>query len=83
MGLSDKEKKLLEDLQRKAEAPDPPPVGRSITASVDLGDAKQVELAIKHGFLTADEVEELKEGEGEGEEKEGDEKPTRRGYFDK
>ena len=79
--LSEKEKALLESLQAKAEAPDAPAIGRSISAHVDLGDEKQVALAIKHGFLTADEVEELNEGEGDDTGKEGNETPTRRGYF--
>lgn len=82
--LSDKEQALLKSLQAKAEAPDAPPIGRSINATIDLGDPKQIELAIKHGFLTADEVEELQEeGEGDGEAENGTETPKRRGYFDK
>lgn len=77
--LSESEKKALKRLQDKAEAPDAPPVSKSISASVDLSDEKSVAAAIKHGFLTADEVEELEE------EKEGKEKktatPNRKGYF--
>ena len=85
MALSAKEKEMLERLTKKADEPEAPPVGRSISATIDLGDPKQIALAIKHGFLTSDEVEDLKEEE-EGKEKEGkegDDTPKRRGYFEK
>lgn len=81
MGLSPAEKKALERLQRKAEEPDPPAVGRSVTASVDLSDPKSIAAAIKYGFLTESEVEDLQDDEGDGESDEGDETPKRRGYF--
>lgn len=81
MGLTAAEKKALERLQRKAEEPDAPPVSRSITATVDLSDPKSIAAAIKHGFLTSDEVEDLQDDEGDGESDEGDETPKRRGYF--
>jgi len=80
MGLTDAEKSLLAKLNKKAEEPDAPPVGRTINANIDLGDPKQVALAVKHGFLTADEVEELTEGDGE-EKEDSDETPIRQGYF--
>lgn len=79
MGLSAAEKKALERLQQKADEPDPAPVSKSISASVDLSDPKSIAAAIKHGFLTADEAEDLKE-----EEKNGDKKtttPRRKSYF--
>lgn len=80
--LSAAEQAVLDKLQAKMEAPDAPPVGRSIQASVNLGDPEQVKLAIKHGFLTADEVEELKDEE-KGDDEKGDDTPKRRGFFEK
>lgn len=78
--LSEKEAAALKRLQEKAEAPDAPSVGRSINVNVDLSDPKQIALAIKHGFLTPDEVDELEEEEtGNGEE--GEETPRRKGFF--
>lgn len=79
MGLSASEKKALERLQKKAEEPDPAPVSKSISATVDLSDPKSIAAAIKHGFLTADEVEEMKEDEKENGKK--DATPRRRSYF--
>jgi hypothetical protein len=81
--LSDSEQALLDKLNKKVEAPDAPSVGKSISATIDLGNADQVALAIKHGFLTADEVKEIKEGEEEGEsgDKKVASKPRRPGYF--
>ena len=80
MGLSESEKELLERLTKKSKEPDAPPVSKSISASIDLSDDKQVARAIEHGFLTATEVKELKEEEKE-EKKKGDSTPRRRGYF--
>lgn len=81
MGLSASEKKMLERLQAKAEEPDAPPVGRTLNASIDLGDPKQVALAQKFGFLTADEVEDDIDGDDDNDDDKGDETPKRRGYF--
>lgn len=78
--LSKQEQALLEKLQAKMEAPDRPSVGRTLNATIDLGDPKQVALAIKHGFLDADDPELGDEGGSEGAEQ-PDEKPNRRGYF--
>lgn len=80
MGLSAAEKKALERLQAKAEEPDPAPVSKSISATVDLSDPKSVAAAIKHGFLTADEVEEMKEEEKEDGKKSAS-TPRRKSYF--
>lgn len=77
--LSESEKAMLKRLQEKADAPDAPPISKSITATVDLSNEKSIAAAIKHGFLTADEAEELKEEEKK--EKKGDATPRRRGYF--
>lgn len=80
--LSKSEQAALKKLQDKSEAPDAPPVSRSVSATVDLSDPKSVALAIKHGFLTADEAEELEEEEDDkGKGKKGDATPRRRGYF--
>lgn len=82
--LSDSEQELLDKLTRKREAPDAPPVNKSISANIDLSDDKQVALAIKHGFLTAEEVKEEKE---KADDKEGDKgkrrdaTPRRRGSY--
>lgn len=70
---------MLERLQQKAEQPDAPPVSKSLTAHVDLTDPKSIAAAIKHGFLTEDEVEEMQDDDSEDDSK--DETPTRRGYF--
>ncbi|MDE2101942.1 MAG: hypothetical protein KGL39_32145 [Patescibacteria group bacterium] len=78
MGLSPDEQKTLKALQRKAEEPDAPPVGRSVNVSVDLSDPKQVALAIKHGFLSAIGADDDDTGDDEPEE---DDAPKRRGYF--
>lgn len=84
VGLTEQEKAMLDRLSKKANEPDPPPVGKSVTAHINLGNKDEVELAIKHGFLTADEAADLgNEGTGDdgGKGEEGDEKPKRRGYF--
>jgi hypothetical protein len=76
--LSDSEQELFDKLTAKSKAPDAPPVGKSISANIDLSDDKQVALAIKHGFLTSEEVREEKEEEKK---EKKDSTPRRRGYF--
>lgn len=78
--LSSEEEELLARLTKKREAPDAPPVTKSISASIDLGDDKQVARAIEHGFLTAAEVKELKEDKGE-DDKKAPATPRRRGSY--
>lgn len=80
MPLSKREQDLLDKLNKKAEEPETPPISKSISATVDLSDPKSIAAAIKHGFLTSDEVEELKEEEEE-KEKSKDATPRRKGYF--
>lgn len=80
MPLSEEETATLKRLQQKAKEPAAPPVGKVINVSVDLGDEAQVARAIKHGFLTAEEAEADKNGDGE-EDGEGEEAPKRKGYF--
>lgn len=80
MGLSAAEKKALAALQKKAEEPDAPPVSKSVSATVDLSDPKSVAAAIKHGFLTADEAEDLKDEEDDKDDKEHT-TPRRKSYF--
>lgn len=75
--LSDEETAMLKRLTDKQKAPDSAPIGRSINVTIDLGDEEQIKRAIKHGFLTADDVADEK-GEDEDE---GDEVPRRKGYF--
>lgn len=77
MPLSDEERATLRALQRKEKEPAAAPVGKVVNVTVDLGSKEQVDLAIKHGFLTADEVA---QDQGE-EEEEADEAPRRPGYF--
>ena len=78
--LTEEEQAQFEAFQKKMEAPDEPPVGKTVTYVVDLGDDAQVKRARKMGFLPDDlDAEESKDGD-EGEE-ELDETPKRRGYF--
>lgn len=77
--LSEKEQEILDQLTQKAKAPDAPPVSKSISASIDLSDDKQVARAIEHGFLTPAEVKELKEDEKDNKTK--DSTPRRRGSY--
>jgi hypothetical protein len=77
--LTAQEQELYDKLHSKRESPDSPPVSKSISASIDLGDEKQVARAIEHGFLTAAEVKELKEEEKEDKKK--DSTPRRRGSY--
>jgi hypothetical protein len=79
--LSEEERAVLKRLQQKDKEPAAPPVGKVINVSVDLGDEAQVARAIKHGFLTADEVEQDKNGSDGGDDDDGDDAPKRKGYF--
>lgn len=79
MGLSAKEKKLLANLQKKAEEPDAPPVGKSISINLDLSNADQLKLAKQYGFLPADDVDD--DDDDDGDEDADDDTPKRRGYF--
>jgi hypothetical protein len=81
--LTKKEADLLAKLTAKAEAPDEPAIGRSVSAVVDLSDDKAVGRALKLGLLEAGDVgDDDGDDEGDGEDdEEGDEPPTRRGYF--
>lgn len=83
--LSDREQEILDQLTKKRESPDAPPVSKSISANIDLGDEKQVARAIEHGFLTAAEVKELKEDEKNGDGGDGKGKgtatPRRKGSY--
>lgn len=76
MALTDKEQRLLEKLTQKANAPERAPAGRTVNFSIDLGDAKQVALAIKHGLLDADEVEDDSDDDEDPEDT-----PKRGGFF--
>lgn len=79
MGLSSKERRLLESLQRKAEEPDPPTTGRSLHFNIDLGDPKQIAQAIKLGLLPGDDDDD-DEGDDDNQQVK-EEGPRRRGYF--
>lgn len=79
--LSDEETATLKRLTEKSKAPDAPPMSRGINVTVDLGDEKQIERAIEHGFLTRAEVEaDKKDGDG-GDDDKDDDAPKRKGYF--
>ena len=82
MGLTSDEQKLLKKLQRKAEEPDAPAVGRSVNVSVDLGDEKQVRYAHKLGLLSGlfDSDDGGDDGDDDGDD-DDEETPKRRGYF--
>jgi hypothetical protein len=77
--LSEEERATLKRLQQKEKEPAAAPVGKVIQVSVDLGDEAQVARAIKHGFLTSDEVEQDKGDEDE--DSDSDDAPRRKGYF--
>lgn len=78
--LSKEEQAALRRLQEKAEAPEPPSVARSLTASINLGNPEEVKLAKRYGFLPADDDDDEQDDTDQGDE-EGDETPKRRGYF--
>lgn len=67
---------MLAKLQKKAEEPDAPAVGKSVNVLVDLKDKASVALAQKFGFLPGDEEEETTD-----EDEATDDKPKRGGYF--
>lgn len=79
MPLNEEEQKVLKQLQQKAKEPAAAPVGKVINVTVDLGDESQVARAIKHGFLTADEVDQDRNGDESDED--ADDAPSRKGYF--
>ena len=83
MGLSKDEQKMLKRLQAKAEEPDPPAVGRTLSASIDLGDEKQVAAAKKYGFLPPDDDDGDDDDDDDDDDADADHPPRRRGYFDK
>jgi len=77
--LNDEQRRQLKELQRLEKEPAAPPVGKVINVTVDLGDEAQVQRAIEHGFLTAREVAEDRNGDGDDED--GEDAPRRKGYF--
>jgi hypothetical protein len=84
MGLSSEEQKLLKKLQRKAEEPDAPAIGRSVNVSVDLGDEKQVQRAHKLGLLSGlFDADDADDDDDDDDDDDAEDTPRRRGYFDK
>lgn len=81
MGLTAKEKEMLDNLTKKSKEPDREPVSRSVRASIDLSDPKQVALAIKHGFLDPDDEPDDKDDDKDDKKDKGDDTPKRKGYF--
>lgn len=73
---------MLERLTKKAEEPDAPAVGKSVSVHVDLSDAKQVALAVKHGFLGSDDLDDDDDDDDDTDKKDDDDDtPKRKGYF--
>jgi len=86
MGLTSEEKKMLRKLQQKAEAPDPPEIGKTLNVSVDLSNPKSVAAAIKYGFLSGpddDGSDDTDDEEMEDGSDDDDDTPVRNGYFGK
>lgn len=82
MGLTAAEKKALDRLQKKAEEPDSPPVSKSISATVDLSDPKSIAAAVKHGFLTEDQADDLlDDAKDDSNGKKEASTPRRKSYF--
>lgn len=82
MGLTPKEKRLMEKLSRKAEEPDEGPISKSVNVVVDLKDAASVALAKKFGFLPGDDDDDDDDDDdNEDDERDADDAPRRRGYF--
>jgi hypothetical protein len=80
--LTAQEEAILARLAKKREAPDPGPVGRSVSVTVNLGDSKQVALAQKLGLfdLDDDEPDEPNDTTDEPDDL-PDDTPKRRGFF--
>jgi hypothetical protein len=79
MGLSAKERKMLDALTKKAEEPDAPGVGKTLNVSIDLGDEKQVARAQKLGLLDVEDDDD--DDSDDDDDDQTDETPRRRGYF--
>lgn len=75
--LSKEDQEALDALNAKLEAPDEPPMGKSVTYMVDLGDKDQVAMAKRQGWLRDEEPEQESTEDEEPEE----ETPRRKGYF--
>lgn len=78
MGLSEKEKKMMKDLQRKAEQPDEAPPSKSLSFHIDLSDNKAVALAKSMGLFGGKDDD---DDDDDDDADEADETPTRKGYF--
>lgn len=85
MGLNSKEKSLLEKLKAKAELPDIPAAARNLDIKLDLGDAKQVAMAVKLGLLgnPDDDTDDADDTDTEGDIDKDDktDPPKRTGFF--
>lgn len=84
MALSEKQRRQLERLQELEKQPEAAPVGRHVNVTIDLGNADQVAMGRKMGFLPGDDDED-DDGDDEGDEGDGggrrDETPKRKGFF--
>ena len=76
--LTAAEARTLKALQEKSEAPDAPPVSRSLSVSIDLGDEKQVERAARLGLLDLGDDDDDGDDDADAD---ADDTPRRRGYF--
>ncbi len=78
MPLSKEEQDQLDALTKKASEPEPEKNGggrsENISVTIDFSDEKAVERAIKHGYITRAEAEEIVEGEEEESEEGGTKK---------
>lgn len=63
--LSDDEKRQLDELIAKRDAPDEGSRGPNVNIHIDLSDKQAVDRAIAHGLLTRAEVDELKDDDAE------------------
>lgn len=79
MGLSEKEKKMLDRLTKKAEEPDAPAMGTSRSFHIDLSDNKAVALAKSLGLLGGDDDDD--DDDDEDDDREADDTPNRGGFF--
>lgn len=77
MPLSEKEQRLLQQLQEKEKAPAAPSGSRNLNVSIDLGDPEQVARAVKLGLLDPFDDDDGDDGDDDA----GDDTPKRRGYF--
>jgi hypothetical protein len=70
---------MLEALTEKSKQPDAAPVGKSLTAHVNLSNKEEVALAVKYGFLPGDDDDDADDDEDDDA---PEETPKRKGFFE-